>query len=139
MAPTPVPPIRAARGWRAHSRRSRPHRSTPRCTERRVRSAVRGEWWETEIVGAAPARPMADHEIRIVAPPDAAVVARQRLAHVVVLVAEIKAQDGATHVNVGCDVYQLVAAQAEPLRPERHHLHEPDGARGRDRPAVEAA
>src|SRR6516225_6889405 len=94
---------------------------------------------ESQVVSARPARPLTDDEIGIVALAGTTVVARERLAHVVVLVAEIEAQDGAAHVNVGCDVYQLVAAHAEPLGPERHHLHQPDGARGRDRPAVEAA
>src|SRR5438067_18632 len=94
---------------------------------------------KAEVVRPAPARPVADHPIGIVAPAGAAVVARQRLAHVVALVIEIEAQDGAAHADVGCDVDQVVAAHAEPLGPERHHLHETHGAAGRDRPAVEAA
>jgi hypothetical protein len=52
---------------------------------------------------------------------------------------EVETQDRATHADVGRDVYQLVATHAEALGPERHHLHETHRARGRYRPAIEAA
>jgi len=42
-------------------------------------------------------------------------------------------------VDIGLDVGELVASHPQALRPEGHHLHEPDGACRGDRVAVEAA
>src|SRR5258708_40152209 len=100
MAPTRAPPTRAARAWRAPCPRARADRSAP------ARASPRSTRWgrglgEAQIIGARPVRPVTDHEVRIVAPPGAAVVARQGLAHVVALVVEIEAQDRAAHADVG--------------------------------------
>src|SRR5438105_200147 len=141
-------PTRAARAWHACCRHTRP-RSTPARGRREAQLrragapadalARRGRrLGKPEIIRAAPARPLAEDQVRVVTTPGAAVVARQRLAHVVALVAEVEAQDRATHADVGRDVYQLVAAHAEALGPERHHLHETDRAGRRYRPAIEA-
>src|ERR1700687_6253308 len=94
---------------------------------------------EPQIIRAVPARPLADDQVRVVTPPGAAVVARQRFAHVVALLAQVKPQDRAAHADVGRDPYQLVATHAQALGPERHHLHETHRARGGYRPAIEAA
>src|SRR5467141_3873663 len=126
-------PTRAVKAWRACCRHRR-ERSTPART-----SAAREASAEPQIIRAVPARPLADDQVRVVTPPGAAVVARQRLAHVVALIAEVEAQDRAAHADVGRDVYQLVATHAEALGPERHHLHETHRARGGYRPAIEAA
>src|SRR3979490_2922996 len=142
---------RAVRAWRACWRRIR-ERSTPApskralCsggtlvrTSRRALARGGGGFGKAQIIRAAPARPLAEDQVRVVTPPGTAVVARQRLAHVVALMIEVETQDRATHADVGRDVYQLEAPHAEALGPERHHLHETHRARGRYRPAIEAA
>src|SRR5881394_107847 len=143
-------PTRAVRAWRACCRHTRA-RSTPAPGERALRSggalvrasrralALGGRGLgKAQIIRAAPARPLAENQVRVVTPSGTAVVARQRLAHVVALMIEVETQDRATHADVGRDVYQLVATHAEALGPERHHLHETDRARRRYRPAIEA-
>jgi len=82
---------------------------------------------------------LTDDKVRIVAPTHAAVVARKRAGHVIALVLQIEAQDGAAHVNIVLDVGEFVAAHPEALRPEGHHLHETDGAGGGDGVAIEGA
>src|SRR6266513_2907871 len=130
-------PTRAVKAWRACCRHLRAP-STPAPSRRAL--ALRGRGLgKAQIVRAAPARPLTDHQVRVVAPPGAAVVARQRLAPIVAFMAAVEAQDRATHADVGRDVYQLVATHAEALGPERHHLHETDRTRGGYRPAIEAA
>src|SRR3984893_6950354 len=139
MRGRPTRAVKASRACCRHIRqRSTPARSRP-CAMRRA-LALRGRRLaEPQIIRAVPARPLADDQVRVVTPSGAAVVARQRLAHVVALIAEVEAQDRAAHADVGRDVYQLVATHAEALGPERHHLHETHRARGGYRPAIEAA
>jgi gamma-glutamyltranspeptidase/glutathione hydrolase len=66
-------------------------------------------------------------------------VAGERLPYIVPLVPEVVAKNGASHVNVGAGVNELVALDAELLRPEGHDLHQAHRTGGRDCPAVEAA
>src|SRR4029077_2040818 len=144
-------PTRAVRAWHACCRHTRA-RNTPAPGSRALGSGGALVWAsrralalrarglrKPQVIRAAPARPLAEDQVRVVTPPGTAVVARQRLAHVVALVIEVETQDRATHADVGRDVYQLVATHAEALGPERHHLHETHRARGGYRPAIGAA
>src|SRR5256885_6950615 len=118
-------PTRAVRAWRACCRHRRA-RSTPAPGERALCSggalvrasrralALGGRGLgKAQIIRAAPARPLAENQVRVVTPSGTAVVARQRLAHVVALMIEVETQDRATHADVGRDVYQLVATRSE--------------------------
>jgi len=82
---------------------------------------------------------LTDDAVRVVAATHAAVVARERARDIIAFILQIKAQDRAAHVDIGLDVGELVATHSQALRPEGHHLHEPDGACRRDGVAVEAA
>src|SRR6202012_3390729 len=90
-------------------------------------------------IRAVPPRPGVNNLVWIITAADAAVVSRERLTYVVVLVLQIESQNRATHPDVGRDADELVAAHAELFRPERHHLHEADRRGGGDGITLEAA
>src|SRR5882762_8990632 len=52
---------------------------------------------EAEVIRPVPPGPLVDHLVGIVAPADAAVVAGERLAHIVALALQIEAQNRAAH------------------------------------------
>ena len=66
----------------------------------------------------------AEHQVRILGPAAAAVVAAQRQEQVAALAVEVVAQDDAAEAQVGLHVEQRAAiAVADQAGPERHHLH----------------
>jgi len=67
--------------------------------------------------------PRAHHEVGILRPAKAAVVAPERAVEVAFFLVEIVAQDDAAKAQVGAQVEQVVVAAADQLGPERHHLH----------------
>ena len=88
-APTRARPTRAARAWRAclpppqqgaeaRRRGLSAYAAGDAYARVRARSVRAGRPGEAQVVGAVPARPAAEHQVRVVAPADAAVVARER-------------------------------------------------------------
>jgi len=83
--------------------------------------------------------PRAHHEVGILRPAKAAVVAPERAVEVAFFLVEIVAQDDAAKAQVGAQVEQVVVAAADQLGPERHHLHVAHRPGGRHRVLAEVA
>ena len=103
---------------------------------RRQRLALR----EAQIVRAVPARPLVDHLVGILALADAAVVARQRARDVVVLALEIGRRIAQPMRMFSGDFASAGGAACRAVSGQNGiTCMRPDGARVRDRVAVEAA